>query len=296
MRDGPFRDLFDFASRLPPHMLNRSALESLIKAGALDSLLPNRAQTLAAIDLLLAFAGRAAEERESNQASLFDGGTGEQVVPALPQVEPWLAHDALAHEFDAVGFHLSGHPLDDYASALARARIISYAELVNGSIGGSGRVRLAGLVVSRRERRARSGAPIAFVVLSDATGRYEAVVFSDVLQTTRELLEPGKAVVITADAERDGEDVKLRIQNVLSLEQVAESVGSGLRVVVENDAALDGVKARLPADGRGLVFIVLTTGDKRREVELELPGRYATSPRVRAMLTALPGVAAVEAL
>jgi DNA polymerase-3 subunit alpha len=295
-RGGPFRDLFDFAERLSPQALNRRALESLIKAGAFDSLSPNRAQALAAIDLLLAYSGRAADERESNQASLFEGGASERVVPALPQEEPWLPLDALAHEFDAVGFHLSGHPLDDYASALARARVISHAELVNGGIGASGRVRLGGLVVSRRERRARSGAPIAFVVFSDATGRYEAVVFSDVLQTARELLEPGKAVVVTADAERDGEEVKLRIQNVVALEQVAESVGSGLRVVVDNDAALEGVKARLPEDGRGLVFLVLATADKRREVELELPGRYSTSPRVRAQLQALPGVAAVEAL
>jgi DNA polymerase-3 subunit alpha len=73
-------------------------------------------------------------------------------------------------------------------------------------------------------------------------------------------------------------------------------VGSGLRVVVDNDSALESVKTRLPADGRGLVFLVLTTADRRREVELELPGRYSTTPRIRAQLQALSGVAAVEAL
>ncbi len=99
-------------------------MESLIKAGAFDSLIANRAQALAAIDLLLAYSGRAADERSSNQASLFEGGASERVVPALPPAEAWLPLDALAHEFDAVGFHLSGHPLDDYASALARARVI----------------------------------------------------------------------------------------------------------------------------------------------------------------------------
>ncbi len=126
-------------------------------------------------------------------------------------------------------------------------------------------------------------------MFSDATGRYEAVVFSDCCRRRASFSEPGKAVVVTADAEREGEEVKLRIQNVVALEQVAESVGSGLRVVVDNDAALEGVKARLPADGRGLVFLVLTTGDKRREVELELPGRYTTShPRARHAQSRLP--------
>ena len=113
-RNGPFRDLFDFAARLDTKSFNRRQFESLVKAGAFDCLDPNRAQSFAATELLLRQASRAAEERESRQENLFAGirCAGFAARPSLPLVQDWSQVEKLTHEFDAIGFYLSAHPLD----------------------------------------------------------------------------------------------------------------------------------------------------------------------------------------
>src|SRR5262249_5841402 len=154
--------------------------------------------------------------------------------------------ERLQKEFDAVGFFLSGHPLDDYAPALERMRVQSWAEFARtvraGAGAGAGRV--AGTVVARTERRTRTGSKMGIIDLSDPSGHYEAVVFSEGLQQFRELLEPGTAVLLTLSAEVQGEEVRARIQNVESLDQAAAGVQKGLRVFVRTEAPLESVAKR----------------------------------------------------
>jgi DNA polymerase-3 subunit alpha len=293
--NGPFKTVFDFAERLGPQILNRRALENLIKAGAFDKLNQNRAQLMAAIDMMIARAGLAAAERESQQVSLFGAAAGATERVSLPAAEPFAPLDRLAHEFDAVGFYLSGHPLDDYRNALARARVSTIADVLGG--GGGPRVRLAGVVLRRQERRAKSGARFAFVEFSDPTGRFEAVVFSDILSASRELLEPGASVVVTADADREADGVKLRLQAVEPIDKVASSTAGGLRVYLDAPEAVPGLQAKLAGTGPGgkdQISIVVRLPEERREIEVALPQRYGGGPKLLMALRALPGVQAVE--
>src|SRR5262249_44364817 len=117
--NGPFKDLFDFARRLDVKNFNRRQFESLVRAGAFDCLNANRAQSFAAIDLLLRHASAAAEERASQQVSLFGAaGDGAGQRPALPKLPDWSALERLQQEFSALGFYLSSHPLDAYGKSL----------------------------------------------------------------------------------------------------------------------------------------------------------------------------------
>ena len=114
----------------------------------------------------------------------------------LPLIEPWLPAERLQREFDAVGFFLSGHPLDDYATVLKRLRVQSWAEFSRSVKTGATAGRVAGTVVSRTERRTKTGNKMGIVGLSDPTGQYEAVLFSEGLAQYRDLLEPGAAVLL----------------------------------------------------------------------------------------------------
>jgi len=185
--NGAFKDLFDFARRLDARSFNRRQFENLVKAGAFAALNPNRAQTLAAIDLLLRQASLAAEERVSKQESLFGGlDSGFAERPKLPLVEDWPAVEKLQHEFDAIGFYLSSHPLDPYGKSLERAGILPFAELPAAlAANSSTRFRLAGIVVGKKERTSARGNRFAFVSLSDTSGVFEVTVFSDVLGQAR---------------------------------------------------------------------------------------------------------------
>src|SRR5205085_2448231 len=130
--------------------------------------------------------------------------------------------------------------------------------------------------------------------LSDPSGHYEAVIFAEGLQEYRDLLEPGRAVLLTLSAELQGDDVRARIQTVEPLDRAAEKLSQALRVFVRSDAPLEGVARRLEGKGDGEVTMVLML-DGGTEVEVKLPGRFKVSPQIAGAIKAVPGVVAVEA-
>ncbi|HEX3953244.1 MAG TPA: DNA polymerase III subunit alpha, partial [Stellaceae bacterium] len=146
-RKGPFKDLFDLALRLDTKSFNKRQFENLAKAGAFECLNPNRAQTFTAAELLLRQASRAAEERQDGQHSLFGGADlGFAARPALPVVPDWPPVERLQHEFDAIGFYLSSHPLDPYGKSLERAGILRWVDVPAAlAAGTSSRFRVAGI-------------------------------------------------------------------------------------------------------------------------------------------------------
>jgi len=298
-----FADLSDFAARINPRAVNKRVLESLAAAGAFDALESNRARVFAAVDTMLATAQRAYDAVVVGQSELFGGGGGGARAPlAVGQVEPWLPAERLQKEFDAIGFFLSGHPLDDYAAALKRMRVQSWAEFACAVRAGASAGRVAGTVVARTERRTRTGSKMGIIELSDPTGHYEAVVFSEGLAQFRDLLEPGAAVLLTLSAELQGEDVRARIQMVEPLDQAAAKLAKGLRVFLRDERPIESVAKRLegPASGRaapdnGEVALVLMLGEGT-EVEVKLPGRFKVSPQIAGAIKAVPGVVSVEAV
>src|SRR6185312_3548595 len=126
---GKFKSLSDFARRVDPRLVNKRAFENLARAGAFDSLNKNRRQVVENSDRILGGAQAAQRERESGQVSLFGGETHAEDL-RLTNVPDWPAHERLGEEFNAMGFYLSGHPLDAYGAALKRLGVTSYASLV----------------------------------------------------------------------------------------------------------------------------------------------------------------------
>jgi DNA polymerase-3 subunit alpha len=290
---GPFRDLTDFASRMNPRAVNKRVLESLAAAGAFDELERDRARAHAAIDAMMAQAQRRHEASASGQNELFGGPTTrEQLV--IPKVQSWMPADKLRKEYDAIGFFLSGHPLDDYAAALKKLRVTTYSEFARQVKAGANAGRLAATVVSRQERRTKTGNKMGIIGLSDPSGHYEAVLFSEGLQQYRDLLEPGSAVLLVVGAEAQGDDVRVRIQAVTSLEQAADKMHTGLRVFLRTPAPIDSVARRLEAKGDGEISMVLLL--EEAEVEVKLPGRFKVSPQIAGAIKAVPGVVQVEAV
>ncbi|MSP32821.1 MAG: DNA polymerase III subunit alpha [Pseudolabrys sp.] len=294
-----FADLADFASRVNPRAINKRVLESLACAGAFDAFEPNRARVMAAVDSVLGRAQRAHEGAELGQSELFGGGTQREPI-MLPPMEPWLPAERLRREYDAVGFFLSGHPLDDYATVLKKLRVQSWAEFSRAVKMGATAGRVAGTVVSRTERRTRTGSKMGIFGLSDPTGHYEAIIFSEGLAEHRDLLEPGTAVLLFLSAEVQGDEVRARIQSAEPLDQAAANLHKGLRVFLRDGAPIEGVAKRLePAsrasNGDGEVSIVLML-KQGTEVEVKLPGRFKVSPQIAGAIKAVPGVVQVEAV
>jgi DNA polymerase-3 subunit alpha len=296
---GPFRDLFDFVERVDPKQVNKRTFETLARAGAFDSINPDRAQVFAAAEVLLAHGQALAADRAEGKRSLFGDDAASSPRPRLPKVDPWPPIQRLDEELAAIGFYLSGHPLEDMVEALRRRRTDLYADAVVKAEAGTEALRMAGVVRHRQERAAQgSGEKFAFVTLSDPTGEYEVLFPPESWRRCRDTLEPGQAVAITVRARaRDGE-VRFFGDSADPVAKAVENVVAGLRVhVAPRSAEIEALKKRLdgvtnPRGGE----IVLVAGLSGREVELKLPGRFTLDGAVRGAIKTAPGVVFVEDL
>src|SRR5438105_435702 len=316
-RKGVFTSLADFAARVNPRAINKRVIESLAAAGAFDTLEPNRARVFAGADAILAACQRSHEAATIGQNDMF-GNAADAPTIMLPQIEPWLPAERLRREYDAIGFVLSGHPLDDYATVLKRLRVQSWAEFSRAVKTGATAGKVAATVVSRMERRTKTGNKMGIMGLSDPTGHFEAVLFSEGLAQYRDVLEPGAAVLLQLGAELQGEDIRARVLHAEPLDAAAAKTQRGLRIFVRDTRPLESIAMRLqmpeavlqdgstrgnqikqvpaPAGGAdGDVSLVLML-DLDTEVEMKLPGRFKVSPQIAGAIKAVSGVVDVQTL
>ncbi|SEB38049.1 DNA polymerase III, alpha subunit [Nitratireductor aquibiodomus] len=290
-----FESLEDFCARIDPKIVGKRVFESLIQAGAFDCFGHDRAALFGGIDRLMGMAARAAEDAAMGQGDIFGmSGGGEPQTIHLPTVEPWPAADKLHREFQVVGCYLSAHPLDEYAEILEKMRVQNWGDFQAAVKRGASAGRLAGTVTSKQERRTRTGNKMGIIQLSDATGQYEAVLFSEALAQYRDLLEAGSSVVIMVGAENRPEGVNLRIQAVQSLEEEACRMQKALRIYLRDPKPLAAISSQLTQRGDAQVSLVVIKEGGQGEIEVGLPNRYRISPQIAAAMRAVPGVVEVE--
>ena len=245
-KNGPFTGIYNFAERVDPKVMNRRQLEFLVKAGAFDSLVSNRRQAFEAIEIMMVYAAAVAEARESQQRSLFGSDENNFAPPAppLPVVADWLPSERMQYEFEAVGFFLTGHPLDELHAELKRAGVTSACNLA-GKLGSTyAGIKVAGIVTGKKFKVSAKGR-FGFVDLSDPTGAFEVSLFDEqLINTTRELLENGAAIVISGEGKQDENGVKIIAQSIKPLDQALRRERALPETVVIVRAPGDIVTAR----------------------------------------------------
>ena len=240
---GEFRSLYEFCERIESRFLNKRVFESLIKCGAVDSLGP-RESMVASVDDAIAAIQRAARAKESGQHGLFFGGpaTEPKVHFELRDAAPWTEEERLASEYAMLGFYVSGHPLEKYASRLRDLGVISLDE-VEGQRNGK-EIAVAGLIVGTRPMRSKKGARWAIFTLQDMTGVQELLAFPESFARLEPLLKPGQPLLLKVRVQVEEAGTRLSLQEARGLEAIAESVGpSEFRVKLDlqrlNEAALE---------------------------------------------------------
>ncbi|MCX7374869.1 MAG: DNA polymerase III subunit alpha [Alphaproteobacteria bacterium] len=294
-RQKPFASIADFAERADPRGINKTMIEMLAKAGAFDTLESNRAATVAGAEAVIRRAQAMAEERATNQVNLFGAvGQGPPML-RLPETPPWPLLDKLAFEQEAVGFHLSAHPLDEYAKALKALGVTRSVDVKAAAEAGARRVKLAGTVNSRKERNTKTGSRMAWVSMSDASGSFEVTCFSEVLNRCRDMLEEGQALVVTAEAKLENDALRLTALEVDKLDRAASGIAQNIRLWLDGPAAIQPIQAILSREGRGRGKVALVPRlGSGLDIEVALPGGWNVSPRLMQAMKVLPGVAQVE--
>ncbi|MBU6443855.1 MAG: DNA polymerase III subunit alpha [Alphaproteobacteria bacterium] len=291
---GPFKSLADFARRIDPRLVNKRCFEMLARAGAFDGLNANRRQLVESADAVLSDAARTARERETGQGALFGEGPAAADELRLAPAADWLPHERLGEEFGAIGFYLSGHPLDNYQTALARLQASTYAQCLEDRRQAF-QPFLAGTIIRKMERRGKNDQPYAFVSLSDPTGMFEVMFFPEVLAASRPLLEAGKSVLLKVNATWEGEELKLRALSVSDLDKAAANAGEGLRIYLDDVQPLNAIAQQLRDPGKGIVTIVVPAREGQ-EAEIRLPKTFQVGAILKSAIKSLPGVAMVESV
>ncbi len=298
-QEKPFKDLSDFANRVDTRQINKRLVENLVRAGAFDSLHGNRAELVEGADVILRHANAASESRSSNQASLFAGGGDESADRIRLESRPeWTTMERLNHEFDALGFYLSAHPLDAYDSTLKKIGVVqsNEIEMTLAANKGSARLNLAGIVVNYRVRTSQKGSRYAFIEMTDRAGVFEAVVFSEVLATSRELLDSGQPVMLRADARLDEGTARLAATKIEALDAAASKSAAGLQIFLTSPDPVPHLASILGKYGRGKGSIRIAVQTPTEQVDIALSDSFRIDPKLRAAVKSLPGVMDVHDL
>jgi DNA polymerase-3 subunit alpha len=237
-RHGPYRSLFEFCERLGQGAVNRSAIESLIKAGAFDNLGGRRAQLLAVLERAIQAGANAAEDRRRGQLSLFGGNDakGPEVVDQqLPDIPEWADHEKLAKEKEVMGFYFSSHPLKEYEQLLARYCTHTTADL--GQLAHGSEVVVGGVVsaiVTKHTRTQRADGPTKFAMfdLEDTSGIVRCILWPEPYTRFGEVLRDDAVLVAlaTVDKRGGGEEATLIIQELIPIIDLKRRFTRGLQI------------------------------------------------------------------
>jgi DNA polymerase-3 subunit alpha len=302
--DKPFVTLFDFARRVDLKRIGKRPMEMLARAGAFDVLDPNRRRVFDALDALVNYSAAIHDQRASAQVSLFGEAGDDLPEPRILPVSDWLPNERLAEEHKAIGFYLSGHPLDDYLPALKRKGVMTLEELRAKAEQVGAVIGKVGVVVSAlQERKSGRGNRFFRMNIADPTGQVAGIaLFSDDFDACRLVFEQTLSVVMQLEARfNDGQFDPIGRSVVPVDTVVADAGGMALRVYVEREDAVATVTDMLARAGEmargarpGEVTLCLMNPTLPGEVDVSLGDTFPLNPQVKSALKSLPGVVNVE--
>ncbi len=262
-RTGTITSLHQLCEELDLRLVNKRVLEALVRSGACDSLVPagvpvtrGRAHLFAAVDSAIEHGGRTQRDRDQGQADLFgaESGAGDGfTLIRLPEAAAWTEMELLAHEKDALGLYLSGHPLDRYAEALRAfgARTVGdlvLAELPQSPDGSPGRmvlddVHVGGIVSGVRPLKTKKGDRMGVFTLEDAQGGVEVVAFPETFGRCASLIETGTLVAVRGKFERDAESARMQATELFPLDSLRERLAKAVRIRLNGDCTREKLEA-----------------------------------------------------
>ncbi|MGI9389510.1 MAG: DNA polymerase III subunit alpha, partial [Boseongicola sp.] len=304
--DKPFVSVFDFAKRVDLKRIGKRPLEMLARAGAFDQLDPNRRRVFQSLDALTGYSAAIHDQRASAQVSLFGEAGADLPEPRLSPTDDWLPNERLAEEQIAIGFYLSGHPLDDYAVALKRKGLLTLTEIQEKAEADGAAIARVGVIVSGlQERKSGRGTRFFRMNISDPTGQVSGMaLFPDDFELVRKVFEETTQVVMMLEARFNEGQFDPVARGVAPIDGVVEAGAAGMNVIIDDIQAvplIQSVLERLRDDGsvrsKGEVCVTalaVPLKDAQQDVPVPIGDGWPVSPKIKGALKSLPGVVLVE--
>ncbi|MDH3936991.1 MAG: DNA polymerase III subunit alpha, partial [candidate division Zixibacteria bacterium] len=283
LTEGRFGDLADLVSRVPIKSINRRTMESLIAAGACDSLNGNRHQKFDAVETMLDYGHRVAENSATHDLFAVDGALADRVAPPLKDLAEWSTSDRLAKEKQMLGYYVSGHPLDRYRDELDSFASFKTIDLHNAADGRE--VTVGGIIGVLKSMTDKKGNLMAFATLEDFSGSVELIIFSDCFEKHRESAQVDQMVLVTGRVStREGEAPKIIASELIGLSKLTERFNCQLVIKIGvdcSDKAIDEALAMLEQN-KGKAPVLLAARQNGSEVYIR-SNKYTVTPDAQLM-------------
>jgi DNA polymerase III subunit alpha len=269
VKNGKFKSISDFLSRVKPKDINKLQLEGLVKAGAFDNLHLNRQSLFNSIPNFILKSKNIYENKSANQIDLF-GENDTQQNEIITNVIDWKFEERLSKEFESVGFFISDHPLNQYKDIFEDYKIKDYQTFNNND--DLRELNIAATLLKIQERKTAKGNSYAVLKLTDLSSVFELFIFSDILEVNREILKEGSSLILTLIKSISNDENKLKrinVQKIASLKDVINKPIKEITFEIKSLNELDEISKSLNKDGETLVNINLHNRDNNLNFQLD---------------------------
>jgi len=273
----------EFCSRIDPCKVNRKVIESLIKAGAFDSMNKKRAQLIEVLDTALERAKAIQRDQLSGQMNLFSLGNDNKPLTAeieLPEIDEWPELKKLAFEKETLGFFLTGHPLAGVINKIKTVADIEIDSLIKIQDGKT--VRIGGLIQNFKEHKSKKGERMAFASLEDMTSAVETIIFPSTFEKCSELLGKEEPLIVTGTVKHEERGAKLIAQSILTLADALQEYTQKAIIKIQAQRAsrqhLEAIKKIIYKHNGSCPVLLTLHFDEQGEVDIENPNDFSINP------------------
>ena len=267
--NGQFKSLDNFINRVDPKNINKLQLEGLVKAGAFDSLENNRKEFHDNIPIIILASKSAFENKVNNQINLFDESNQTKKSLIKNSVnKDWHFEERLSKEFEAIGFFISDHPINEYKKVFDIYKIQNFNSFLNSS---KNEAILAATIMKIQEKKTRDGNLFAIVKFSDLGGVFELFLFSETLQQNRNILKEGKSFLITVLKDLSNQNNRFKRINVRKLVGLNEIISQSIPKITFEIEKLENLRSfsnLISEEGNTNVKIIIKNNSKNLIFEL----------------------------
>ncbi len=257
LKNGKFNSISDFLNRVNPKDINKLQLEGLVKAGAFDEVILNRQSLFNSIPNFITKSKNIFENKIANQIDLFDDTTNLE-NDIITKVEDWKFEERLSKEFEAIGFFISDHPLNQYKEVFNDYNIIDYLSFQNTD--DLKETNIAATLLKIQERKTAKGNSYAVLKLTDLSSVFELFVFSDVLNLNRDILKEGSSLILTLVKSISNEENRFKrtnVQKITSLKDLLNQPITQVTFHLKSLKELEEISQILDKNGDTLIKIKL---------------------------------------
>ena len=262
-KNGKFKSLVDFISRIDAKDVNKLQLEGLVKSGVFDQFDKDRNKILNSIPKIIQKIKNINEDKQSNQTSLFEDNNESTNDFEYISSNKWTKKELLYEEFKSLGFYISDHPLNEYGEVFTQLKIISYKEFLDSN---DSEALIAGTIMSIQEKKSAKGTPFAIVKFSDNKGEFELFLFAEILIQNRDKIKESESFVLTLQKDKFANDESRRrvnVKKILSLEDIINKPYSKVTIELSENYDINELKSLLKNKGQTEISFIIHNKNKK---------------------------------